>query len=163
MTSQVLTSQLTSGQRASFVSRVLATHADFAPTVARVVLAIVMAAHGAQKLLGWFDGYGWNGTMGFLTGQVGLPAPLAAGLILLESIGSVFLFFGFLTRPIALGIIGIMLGAIASVHGQFGFWMNWSGTQKGEGYEFHLLAIALAAVLVIRGGGIWSVDRKLAR
>jgi putative oxidoreductase len=152
-----------SGQRTSLTSRVLATHADFAPTVARVMLGIVMFPHGAQKLFGWFGGYGWEGTMGFMMDQIGLPAPFAAGLILLESIGSVLLLLGLFTRPIALGFIGIMLGAIFSVHAQFGFFMNWFGAQKGEGFEYHLLVIALAAVLVVRGGGNWSVDGKLAR
>jgi putative oxidoreductase len=157
-----MTGQLVSTPRTSVLSRVLATDADVSATLARVTLAIVMFPHGAQKLFGWFGGYGWEGTLGFMTGHVGLPAPLAAGVILLESIGALLLLAGVLTRAVALGFIGIMLGAIVTVHAQFGFFMNWSGAQPGEGFEYHLLVIALAAVLVIRGGGAWSVDRKLA-
>lgn len=162
MTSQSMTEQLVTVPRTSFTSRVLATTADPAATIARVVLAVVMFPHGAQKLLGWFGGYGWSGTMGFMTGKIGLPAPLAAFLILLESVGSLLLLAGVLTRPIALGFVALMIGAIATVHAPFGFFMNWTGTQQGEGFEYHLLVIALAIVLVIRGGGAWSVDRKLA-
>ncbi|MBL8859211.1 MAG: DoxX family protein [Planctomycetes bacterium] len=157
-----MTGQLIAAQRPSLWSRVLDTSPDAAPTVARVMLALVMFPHGAQKLFGWFGGYGWEGTMGFMTGQIGLPTPLAAGLILLESVGSVLLLLGLLTRPIALGFIGIMLGAIFSVHAQFGFFMNWSGAQAGEGFEYHLLVIALSIVLVLRGGGRWALDRRLA-
>lgn len=145
------------------IKRLFATDGNLSGTILRVALGVVMFPHGAQKLFGWFGGYGWEGTMGFMMDQIGLPAPFAAGLILLESIGSVLLLLGLFTRPIALGFIGIMLGAIFSVHAQFGFFMNWFGAQKGEGFEYHLLVIALAAVLVVRGGGNWSVDGKLAR
>ncbi len=163
MTSQSLTGQLTTERKNLWLPRILATDADVAATIARTLLAVVMFPHGAQKLLGWFGGYGWEGTMQFMTGSIGLPSPLAAGVILLESIGSVLLFFGVFTRPIALGFIGIMLGAIFSVHAQFGFFMNWFGAQQGEGFEYHLLVIALAAVLVVRGGGRCSVERGLVR
>jgi putative oxidoreductase len=162
MTSKALTGQLTSVPQAGVLARVLATPQELAPTVARVSLAVVMFPHGAQKLLGWWGGYGWSGTMGFLTGQIGLPAPLAAGLILLEFFGPVLLLAGLLTRPVALGFVGIMLGAIFSVHAQHGFFMNWSGAQGGEGFEYHVLAIALALVLVLKGGGRFAADRLLA-
>lgn len=163
MTSQVLTGQLSPTTRSSVLPRVFATHPDIAMAVARVLLAVVMFPHGAQKLLGWWGGYGWDGSLGFLTGQVGLPKPLAAGLILLEFFGPILLLAGLLTRPVALGFIGIMLGAIFSVHAQFGFFMNWSGAQAGEGFEYHLLVIALSIVLLFRGGGSLSLDRRIAR
>lgn len=163
MTSKALTGQLTAAPRIAFLARVLTTEQDAAPTVARVLLAVVMFPHGAQKLLGWWGGYGWDGTMGFLTGQIGLPSPLAAGVILLEFFGPILLLAGLLTRPVALGFVGIMLGAIFSVHAQFGFLMNWSGAQAGEGFEYHLLAIAIALVLVLKGGGSLSFDRRIAR
>ena len=163
MTSQVLTQQATRLPRPALGQRLLATEAEPGPVVARLVLALVMLPHGAQKLLGWFGGYGWSGTMGFLTDGVGLPAPLAAGVILLEFLGPIALLLGFLTRPVALGLAGVMLGAIASVHAQHGFFMNWSGQQAGEGFEYHLLVIALAAVLALAGGGRFSLDRRLAR
>ncbi len=163
MTSQVMTEQLSTAPRSALLARVFATQSDFALSAARALLAVVMFPHGAQKLLGWWGGYGWDGTIGFLTGKVGLPTPLAAGLILLEFFGPILLLAGLLTRPVALGFIGIMLGAIFSVHAQFGFFMNWSGAQAGEGFEYHLLVIALSIVLLFRGGGSLALDRKLAR
>jgi len=163
MTSQVLTGQATSLPRPAGAARLLASEADPGLSIARLALALVMFPHGAQKLLGWFGGYGWSGTMGFLTGTVGLPGPLAAGVILLEFLGPLALLAGFLTRPVALGLAGVMLGAIVKVHASSGFFMNWSGQQGGEGFEYHLLVIALAAVLALGGGGRFSLDRRLAR
>lgn len=159
MTSQSLTVQAASRQ--SLLSRLLATDAALAPAVLRATLAIVMFPHGAQKALGWFGGYGWSGTMGFLTGQIGLPGPFAALLILLEFLGPLLLFAGLGTRAVAAGFVAIMLGAITTVHAQHGFFMNWFGAQKGEGYEFHLLVIGGAIALALTGGGRWSFDRRL--
>jgi len=147
--------------RGGVLTRVLATSADFAPTVARVALGAVMLPHGAQKLLGWFGGYGWSGTMGFLTGQAGLPWLVAALVILIESVGSVLLLVGLGGRIMAAGVAAIMVGAVATVHFANGFFMNWAGTQKGEGFEYHLLAIALAVVVMLRGSGALSLDRAL--
>lgn len=161
MTSQAMARQASS-TAPSLLSKALATHADPGLAIARLTLAVVLWPHGAQKLLGWFGGYGWTGTMGFLTQTVGLPAPLAAGVILLEFFGPLLLLAGLLTRPVALGIVGLMAGAIATVHAPNGFFMNWFGQQQGEGFEFHLLVIGLAAVLALRGGGSLSLDRKLA-
>lgn len=162
MTSQVMTKQAFEWTPAGLVRRVLATEVDPAATIARATLAVVMFPHGAQKLLGWFGGHGFNGTMGFLTQQVGLPKPLALGVILLEFLGPLLLLVGLGTRAVALGFVGLMIGAIASVHAPFGFFMNWGGQQAGEGFEYHLLAIALALVAALRGGGAWSLDRILA-
>ena len=147
--------------RGGLLARVLGTSADFAPTVARVALGLVMLPHGAQKLLGWFGGYGWSGTMGFLTGQVGLPWLVAALVILIESVGSALLVVGLAGRIRAAGIAAIMVGAVATVHVANGFFMNWAGTQAGEGFEYHLLAIALAVVVMLRGSGALSLDRAL--
>jgi len=133
-----------------------------APFVSRATLAVVMFPHGAQKALGWFGGYGWSGTMGFLTGQVGLPSPLAALVIVLEFVGPVLLLLGLGTRVVALGFIGIMLGAITTVHAQHGFFMNWFGAQQGEGYEYHVLVIGLALAVALKGAGRWSLDQRLA-
>lgn len=143
--------------------RLLATDADWAATTARVALGLVMLPHGAQKLLGWFGGYGWSGTMGFLTGTVGLPAAVAALVILIESLGALALVAGIAGRVMAAGIAAIMLGAVATVHLSHGFFMNWSGTQGGEGCEYHVLALALAAVVMLRGSGAASLDRTLVR
>jgi putative oxidoreductase len=139
----------------------LATPHDWAATVARLVLGLVMFPHGAQKLLGWFGGYGFSGTMGFFTEKMGMPSALAAAVILIEFFGSLALVFGALGRLGALGITAIMIGAIATVHAHFGFFMNWYGTAPGEGFEYHLLALALAAVVLVRGSGALSVDRAL--
>jgi putative oxidoreductase len=129
----------------------------------RVALGLVMFPHGAQKLLGWFGGYGFSGTMGYFTGTMHMPSPVALLVILGESLGAVGLVLGLGTRLCALGIASVMLGAIATTHGQFGFFMNWFGAQKGEGFEYHLLALALAVPLVVRGGGAFAADSWLLR
>jgi putative oxidoreductase len=127
-------------------------------TVQRAVLGAVMFPHGAQKLLGWFGGYGFDGTMKFFTDTMHLPAPLALLIILGESIGALLLIAGLGTRLAAFGISAIMLGAVLTTHGGFGFFMNWYGAQPGEGFEYHLLALALSVPLVIAGGGKYALD-----
>ncbi len=130
--------------------------------VLRIGLAVVMLPHGAQKLLGWFGGYGYDGTMGFFTQQMGLPWLVAFLVIIGESLGSVALVAGLLTRFTAASFIVIMIGAIALVHAPHGFFMNWFGQQSGEGFEYHLLVIGMSAALVIAGGGKWAVDNIIA-
>ncbi len=127
-------------------------------TLQRAALALVIFPHGAQKLLGWFGGYGFSGTMGYFTGSLGLPAPIALLVILGESLGALLLLAGLGTRLAAFGISAIMLGAVLTTHGQFGFFMNWFGSQPGEGFEYHLLAMALSVPLTIAGGGKYAVD-----
>src|SRR6478752_2664837 len=124
----------------------------------RLVLALVILPHGAQKLLGWFGGYGFEGTMGFFTGALGIPAALAVLVILGESLGALGLAFGAFTRLSAFGIAATMLGAVFMTHAPNGFFMNWTGQQPGEGFEYHLLALALALPLIVRGGGSLAVD-----
>lgn len=131
-------------------------------TLLRLVLGIVFFAHGAQKMLGWFGGYGFSGTMTFLTGLLHIPAPFAVLAILAEFLGGLGLILGLLTRVAAFGIFVNMMVAILTVHAQFGFFANWTGTQKGEGFEFHLLVLAITAFLMIEGAGAASIDRKLA-
>jgi putative oxidoreductase len=143
------------------IRRLYATDDSAATTILRLALGIVFFAHGAQKMLGWFGGYGFSGTMGFFTGAIHIPAPLAFLAIAAEFFGGIGLILGFLTRIAAFGIAMNMLVAIATVHGKFGLFMNWNGTQKGEGFEYHLLVIAMAAFLMIRGAGALSVDRAL--
>lgn len=145
------------------VQRLVGTDASLSPLVLRAFLGAVMLPHGAQKLLGWFGGYGFSGTMGYFTDVVGLPWLIAFLVILIESFGALMLIAGVGTRLAALGTAAVMVGAIATAHWQHGFFMNWFGAQQGEGIEFHLLAIALAVGLVITGGGRWSVDRALSR
>lgn len=130
--------------------------------ILRVTLGLVMFPHGAQKLLGWFGGFGFDGTMGFFTQKMGLPWIIAFLIIIGESFGSLGLLAGFLTRFASASLAVIMLGAITMVHLPHGFFMNWGGQQQGEGYEYHLLVIGIAAALLITGGGRWSVDRVVA-
>jgi putative oxidoreductase len=141
--------------------KLYATDDNPAAVILRLVLGVVFFAHGAQKLLGWFGGWGFSATMGFFTGMMHIPAPLAFLAIAAEFFGGLGLILGFLTRVAAFGIGMNMIVAIAIVHGAFGFFMNWTGAQKGEGLEYHLLVLAIAAFLVIRGAGAFSVDRAL--
>lgn len=143
--------------------RLFATGDDRASLVLRLVLAGVMFPHGAQKVLGWFGGYGLAGTLEFFTAKMGIPAPLAALAIAAEFLGPIALAAGLLTRVAAFGIGCVMAVAALMVHAGNGFFMNWSGTQKGEGFEYHLLALGIAAAIVIRGGGAFSLDRRIAR
>jgi len=131
-------------------------------TIIRVVLGVVFFAHGSQKMLGWFGGYGFSGTMSFFTHQMGIPAPFAFLAIAAEFFGGLGLIVGFLGRIAAFGILCNMLVAIMMVHRHNGFFMNWSGAQKGEGIEYHLLAIAITLAILIEGSGALSVDRFLS-
>lgn len=142
--------------------RLFATDDSTATTILRLVVGVVFFAHGAQKMLGWFGGPGFSGTMGFFTGYLHIPAPFAFLAIAAEFFGGLGLILGFLTRIAAFGIAANMVVAIAMVHGAFGFFMNWTGTQKGEGFEYHLLALAITVFLMIRGAGALSVDRAIA-
>src|ERR1700676_5534390 len=144
------------------IRRLFATDHSTATAILRLVLGLVFFAHGAQKMLGWFGGYGFSGTMGFFTGSMHIPAPFAFLAIAAEFFGGLGLILGFLTRIAAFGIAVNMLVAIATVHSGFGFFMNWSGTQKGEGFEYHLLVLAMTVFLMIRGAGAFSVDRAIA-
>ncbi|MCA8973952.1 MAG: DoxX family protein [Planctomycetes bacterium] len=161
MTSQSLPANASLASN-GLLTRLFATTPNLSPLALRLALAVTMFPHGAQKALGWFGGYGWSGTMGFLTGQIGMPGFAAAGVILLELLGPLLLLAGLATRAVALGFTLLMLGAIVTVHAQYGFFMNWFGVQQGEGIEYHLLVIGIALALVFAGGGRWSLDGKLA-
>lgn len=149
-------------QLSSLLQSLVATGDSFASTVLRLALGFMILPHGLQKTLGWFGGYGFKGTMGYLTGQVGAPWIFALLAILAESIGGLMLIAGFGTRVAALGVGGVMAVA-ATMHWSNGFFMNWTGAQKGEGVEFHLLALGMVAALLILGGGKWSVDSLFRR
>ena len=142
--------------------KIVNTSDDYKLTLLRLVFGIVFFAHGAQKMLGWFGGYGFSGTMGFFTHQLGIPAPFAFLAIMAEFLGSLGLLVGFLGRIAAFGIICNMTVAVWMVHRFNGFFMNWAGNQKGEGFEYHLLAIAIGLVILIWGSGALSVDRFLS-
>ena len=144
------------------LSSIFRTSDDIGAFVARITLGVVMLPHGLQKLLGLFGGAGFSGTVEFFVSS-GIPAFVAILIIIGESFGAIGLIAGFLSRLAALGITVIMLGAIVTVHLQNGFFMNWGGTAAGEGFEFHLLAVGLGLIVLIKGGGIWSVDRAICK
>jgi putative oxidoreductase len=139
------------------------TDSAISTLILRLAFGAVFFPHGAQKVLGCFGGYGFAGTMGFFTGTLHIPALFAFLVIAAEFAGSIGLILGLGTRIAALGIASTMAVAIAVVHAQFGFFMNWAGAQKGEGFEYHLLAIGIALALILRGGGKWSVDAAISR
>ena len=141
---------------------ILRTNNSAALAIVRLGLGLVMFPHGAQKMLGWFGGPGFKGTMGFFM-QQGIPAPLAFLAIAAEFFGGLGLIIGFLSRIASFGVLCNMIVAIAMIHGANGFFMNWSGRQKGEGFEYHLLTIAISLAILIGGGGALSVDRLLSR
>ncbi|HJV66974.1 MAG TPA: DoxX family protein [Geomonas sp.] len=138
------------------------TQDSWSMLIVRLGLGIVFFPHGAQKVLGWFGGHGFAATMGMFTDNMHVPAVFAVLAILAESAGSLGLLSGCLTRVAALGILCNMAVAVAMVHFPNGFFMNWTGKQAGEGFEYHILAIAMALALIIAGGGRWSVDRAIA-
>ena len=113
-------------------------------------------------MMGWFGGLGFSGTMKFFTGTMHIPAPFAFLAIAAEFFGGVGLVLGLLTRIAAFGIGVTMLVAIVTVNSAVGFFMNWFGTQRGEGYEFALLVLAMTTFLMIRGAGAFSLDRALS-
>ncbi|HEX4022479.1 MAG TPA: DoxX family protein [Acidobacteriaceae bacterium] len=141
--------------------KIVETSNDSTYTVVRLVLGIVFFAHGAQKLLGWFGGFGYAGTMQFFTHGMGIPAPLAVLAIMAEFLGGIGLIVGLLSRIAAIGIAIDMLVAIFMINIHVGFFMNWYGMQKGEGFEYHLLALTLCFVVLMKGSGAISLDRLL--
>lgn len=146
------------------LSRTLSTREGTAQPVLRIVLGAIMFPHGAQHLLGWFGGYGFAGTHTWMTQTLGFPSALAAAAIVIEFVAPLALIAGVGSRFAALGIIGVMIGA-ASTHLSSGFFMNWFGKLPAgsEGFEYHLLVIAIAAAIVIGGSGSISLDRWITR
>ncbi len=142
--------------------KIVNTSTSFAPLAIRVMLGFAVFPHGAQKLLGWFGGYGFTGTMAFFTETMDLPWLIGFLVILLESFGALALISGFATRIIAASYLLLALGIVFTSHIQHGFFMNWFGNQQGEGYEYFILWIGMAISLIITGAGNYSVDRKLS-
>ncbi|SLM47182.1 conserved membrane protein of unknown function [Nitrospira japonica] len=138
------------------------TSEDWTGMILRLTLGLVIFPHGAQKLLGWYGGFGFSGTMGFFTESMHLPWIIGFLVIIGEFFGSLGLLAGLLTRFTAASLSVIMLGAILTTHLPYGFFMNWFGKQQGEGYEYHLLAIGTGLALLVTGGGRWSLDRAIA-
>lgn len=145
------------------MKKLFQTQESSSAVILRIVLGSILFPHGAQKLLGWFGGYGFSGTMGYLTGSAGLPWLMAFLVIAIEFFGALALFLGVATRVVAIGIISLFTGIILTSHLQNGFFMNWTGNLNGEGYEYHILIIGMAVSLLISGAGKWSVDYVLQR
>lgn len=143
------------------MKKLLQTSDDWTLTFVRLLLGVVFFAHGAQKLLGWFGGFGFTATVGAFV-KMGMPLAVAYFAIFVEFFGGLSMLFGLLSRLAGLGIAAEMCGAIATVHYHNGFFMNWYGMQKGEGFEYHLLTIAIAVLIMIRGAGAFSLDRTIA-
>ncbi len=144
------------------LQRIIATEARTAPAVARLALGLVMLPHALQNTIGWFGGPGFVGANTSFQ-AMGIPFPLSLLAILAELCGAIGLVCGLLTRVAAIAIVSVMVGAIVFVHLPNGLFMNWSGQQAGEGFEYRLLAIALGIVCLLEGGGRASVDRALMR
>jgi len=138
-----------------------ATRDDWTGTILRITIGLVLWPHGAQKVFGWFGGYGFSGTMNYFTETMQLPWILAFSVIVIEFLGSLSLIVGWLTRFWALAIIGLMIGIIFTSHLPYGFFMNWSSSQAGEGFEYHLLVIGLALATLVHGSGKYAVDRTI--
>ncbi len=145
------------------IKNIFSAQNDYTGLILRLTLGLVILPHGAQKLLGWFGGYGFTGTMHFFTETVHLPWIIGFAVIMIETLGSLLLIAGFGSRIIATLMTVLMTGIIFSVHIENGFFMNWFGNQKGEGIEYFLLAIGLALGVVTNGGGIYSIDALLSR
>lgn len=133
--------------------------ASLAALSLRILLGLAIFPHGAQKLFGWFGGYGFTGTMQYFTATVGLPWLIGFLVIMLESIGAIALIAGLGTRAIAAAYIILAAGIAFTSHVQYGFFSNWFGNQKGEGYEYFLLWIGMALALLMIGGGQYAVER----
>ncbi|HZY80984.1 MAG TPA: DoxX family protein [Cyclobacteriaceae bacterium] len=131
--------------------------------IMRVTLGSVIFAHGAQKLLGWFGGYGFEGTINYFTETAGVPYIIGLLVILGESLGAIALALGLFTRFMAASLFVIMLGAMMIDHAQYGFFMDWFRNQKGEGIEFDILTFGLSIPLTLLGAGAYSLDAVLQK
>ena len=143
-------------------NNIFKTNNDWTGLVTRLTIGLILFPHGAQKMLGIFGGYGFSATMGFFTTTMHLPWLIGLFVIVIEFIGSLSLIAGFASRLWSALVIIEMLGAVITTHLNNGFFMNWAGNQKGEGYEYHLLMIGLALATLINGSGKFSVDEKIA-
>ena len=145
------------------IKRMLNTDSNWGALIARLTLGIVLFPHGAQKMLGWFGGYGFESTVDVFMNQMHLPWFVAFAVIIIEFYGSVFLILGLGSRIWSLAIIGLFTGIIYTTHLDHGFFMNWFGNQAGEGYEYALLIIGIALAVLINGGGKYAVDTRIVK
>ena len=142
------------------LQRLVRTSDDPTLLITRLILGVVFFAHGAQKALGWYGGPGFEATLDYFS-SMGIPQFLGVLAVTAEFLGGLGLIIGFLGRVAALGVIVNMVVAAVMVHLPNGFFMNWTGTQSGEGFEFHLLAIAAGIVVLVHGSGMLSADREI--
>ena len=142
------------------IQSVLRTDSGVAGLILRLTLAIAMFPHGAQKALGWYGGHGFNVTLKNFA-RMGIPTAFGVLAIAAEFLGPIGLVIGLLTRIAAFGIACVMIVAIVTTHWRNGFFMNWFGNQKGEGYEYHLLVLGIAITLIVVGAGALSLDYAL--
>lgn len=143
------------------VNNIIQTEQSTAMLLVRILLGLVIFSHGAQSMIGWFGGTGFTSTMYYLTSIMQLPYIIALSVILLQFFGSILIILGVLVRPVALAMSGMFVGMIVTVHLDHGFFMNWFGDKSGEGFEYHILVLALCATLMIEGAGRFSLDRFL--
>lgn len=145
---------------AGVLDAVLGTFPSWSLLVVRLGLGVIFFAHGSQKVLGWFGGHGLGGTVKMFRGM-GVPPAAAVLVAFIEFLGGLGMIVGLLARPAAVGIIVVMLVAIAKVHGKHGFFLNLGVPGKGPGFEFNLALIAMALAILIGGAGILSLDRAI--
>lgn len=141
----------------------LTTQENLGFSIARLALGLVLFPHGAQKMLGWFGGFGFTGTMEFFSQQMGLPSVVAFAIIMIEFFGSIALILGFLSRFWATAFIGLFVGIIITSQLQYGFFMNWFGNQEGEGFEYSILIIGLALSTLLNGSGRYAFDNIIIK
>ncbi len=143
------------------MKKIFRANNDWTGFILRLIIGLVMLPHGAQKLLGWFGGYGFSGTMQFFTETRGLPWIVGFAVIMIEFFGSILLLLGFGSRILAIFFIILAAGIALSSHIQNGFFINWYGNQAGEGFEFFILLAGLNIALLLNGSGKLSIDRGL--
>lgn len=144
-------------------NKIFKTNNDWTGVITRLTIGLILFPHGAQKMLGMFGGYGFTGTMGFFTDTMNLSWIIGFLIIIIEFIGALSLIAGFASRIWSALTIILFLGIIFTSHLHNGFFMNWFGNQKGEGYEYHLLIVGLAVATLINGSGKYSVDERLVK
>jgi putative oxidoreductase len=150
---------LKKGERAMEIFGTFASKSLF---IVRVVLGVIFFAHGAQKVFGWFGGPGLRGVIGYFKQSLGIPAPLTVLAAVTELLGGLAMIVGLLVRPAAVGLVMVMVVAIAKVHWRQGFFLNWAlEPGKGHGYEMNLALIAMALAVLVGGAGILSIDRLI--
>jgi putative oxidoreductase len=134
---------------------------NWAGLLLRITIAVVLFPHGAQKLLGWFGGYGFDGTMQYFTQTVKLPYIIGLLVILIEFFAPIALLIGVGSKILAAAVAILFFGIMVTSHLNFGFFMNWFGNQAGEGLEYFLLAIGACLALMFNGSGKFAIDNLI--